>query len=484
MRREPGSVLKGQVTTSYPARATNTAPVGFQSAVSASGSGILQGFAVLLIVIHMARPFDVVLTGFHIPMIVCGLSVLAAFACNGLSGVNSPVGRILAAFVVWSLLVSPFSMYRRGSAVYEWGYFALDFVLVLVVAGAPSTLKQLTNLISVLAISTTLSIIWFSRGGGAADGVRVSGVGEWGNAGDFALTAGFLLPFCVLAAMLIKNKGVKYVVLTAWTLFLLRTTVATATRSALIGFACVAIVLLLRVSMMKRVGIVIAGVVAATVVVATIPGEALDRLGTMSAAIGLTDASPAETGEAMGSATERKELQMDALKAIGDNPLVGVGPGQFPNYRYTYFLDAAGRHKRWFPAHNTYLQVAAECGVIGGVLYFLFIGSIFLTINRVRRLSLPGSHPQWQLVNRIALCLELSLIFFAVCAAFLNCQTYAHQFIVAGMAIALERLTKLELTRASQNNIAASRTFKAPTLFRPGAHPRKAVALPSIRANN
>ena len=481
-------MLKGQVTTSYPARAASKVPVGFQSAVPASGSKVLQAFAALLIVIHMARPFDVVLTGFHIPLVMCGLAAIAAFTCGGFSGVKSPVGRMLTAFVVWSLLVSPFSVYRRGSAVYEWGYCALYFVLVLVVAGAPSPLKQLTNLISILAIGTTLSIIWFSRGGAPDGGSRVSGVGEWGNAGDFALTAGFLLPFCVFTAMLINNKGVKYIVLTAWTLFILRTTVATATRSAMIGFACVAIVLLLRVSMMKRVGIVIAGVVAAAVVVATIPGEALNRLSTMSAAIGLTDASPAETGEAMGSAAERKELQMDALKAIGDNFLVGVGPGQFPNYRYTHFLDAAGRHKRWFPAHNTYLQVAAECGFLGGLLYIFFLAGIFLTIYKIRRLNRPGSHPQWLLVNRIALCLELSLVFFAVCAAFLNCQTYAHQFIVAGMAIALERLTKAAIAQASQTPVADPKTFGAPPVFRSGGRPgiraRKSVALPSSRAFN
>ena len=482
------TVLKEQLPPSYPARVINTLPPLLDDTVRASGSKVLQIFAILLIVIHMARPFDLVLTGFHIPMVVCGLAVIATLLCGGLSGVNTPVGRTLTAFFIWSLAVSPFSVWKGGSARYDAQYFALNVVLVLVLAGAPSSLQQLTRLISVLAISSTLSVMWISRGGRAEDGGRVSGAGEWGNAGDFALTAGFLLPFCVFVAMRIKNNGLKYIFLTVWALFMLRTTVATATRSAILGFGCVAIVLLLRVNMMKRAGIFLASVIAAAIVLATLPGQTLGRLGTLSAAIGLTEGSEtgqsAKTSEAMASAAERKELQRDALKVIGDNPVVGVGPGQFPNYRYTKMLDAAGRHKRWFPAHNTYLQIAAECGVPGGLLYILFIGSIFLTIRRARRLNLPGSHPQWQLVNQIALCLELSLVFFAFCAAFLNCQAYTHQFIVAGMAVALERLTKNEVARTVRADAGKHRSFGAPRVFRSSRNPKGGLLPSRTRAFN
>jgi O-antigen ligase len=460
------TVLKAQITTSYPLRTANTAPTRLESAVGTRGSNVLQTLAALLIVIHMARPFDVVLKGFHIPMMVCGLAVIAAFICRGLNGINTAIGKTLTAFLVWNVLVTPFSIWKGGSARYDWQYFGLMYVLVLVLAGAPSSIKQLIRLIWILAVSSTISIVWFSRGGGAADGGRVYGGGEWGNAGDFALTAGFLLPFCIFTARLIKNQIVKYIVVSAWALFMLRTMAATATRSAILGLGCVAVVLLFRVNMLKRVGIVLAGVIATAIVVATIPGQTLERIGTLTAVVGLTEESEtgqaAKTSEAMTSAAERKELQMDALKTIRDNFLVGVGPGQFAFYRFTHFFDRAGRNKHWFPPHNTYLQIAAECGIPGGLLYILFIGSIFLTIHRVRRLNRPGSHPRWQLVNQIALCLEVSLVFFAFCAAFLNCQTYAHQFIIAGMAIALERLTRMEIAQTPTAESRALPTFGPP----------------------
>jgi O-antigen ligase len=49
-----------------------------------------------------------------------------------------------------------------------------------------------------------------------------------------------------------------------------------------------------------------------------------------------------------------------------ENPLTGIGAGQFQNY------GPPGQAKKWRVTHNAYLQVAAELGVFG-VAFFLFI---------------------------------------------------------------------------------------------------------------
>ena len=46
-------------------------------------------------------------------------------------------------------------------------------------------------------------------------------------------------------------------------------------------------------------------------------------------------------------------------EAFKHNPLFGIGAGQFVNY------NPDGRQEAWRETHNTFLQVAAELGLVG-----------------------------------------------------------------------------------------------------------------------
>jgi len=69
-------------------------------------------------------------------------------------------------------------------------------------------------------------------------------------------------------------------------------------------------------------------------------------------------------GLAQAALSERRiELWSDALQIIVDRPLFGVGAGRFDEESTVARSDPDARH-----AHHEYLQLAAETGVVGGLL--------------------------------------------------------------------------------------------------------------------
>lgn len=76
------------------------------------------------------------------------------------------------------------------------------------------------------------------------------------------------------------------------------------------------------------------------------------------------------------SVTERFLMWRSALNAIADNPLTGVGLGNYETaYQERYILDAAKERSQGH-AHNVYLQFWAETGLPGAALFCALFGYI------------------------------------------------------------------------------------------------------------
>jgi O-antigen ligase len=415
---------------------------------AAGGSSVLTGFAALLIVILMARPFDVILVGLHIPMVICGAAIIAVGFTGGLRGLNTRTGRLIAAYVFWMLVVSPFSMWKGGSVQYVKSFALLLVVLFLAVAESPKNLSATKKLMQVLGYSVTLAAVVFAAMGkgkaeaNPAEAYRSGGLGMFGNEGEFALLIGFVLPFWVFTASTIKNKVLRLALMGGGSIYLLWLLVMTGTRSALLAMIPVCILLLVRLPMSKRLMLVGVGVVFCIAIIGTAPRKVLDRLATLSTTVpdGNDLRGDAGASEAVASTAERKQLFRDALETIARNPVMGVGPGNFADYRYSV-LGKEGIRKTWFPAHDTYMQIGAESGVPGALLYIAMVLSVFTALHIVRKRIRPGD-PQAELLNQMTLCLQSALLFYAIMSAFQNCDRYPHLFVLAGFATALERLTK------------------------------------------
>jgi hypothetical protein len=85
-----------------------------------------------------------------------------------------------------------------------------------------------------------------------------------------------------------------------------------------------------------------------------------------------------------GSADARKTLMRESLQAYLENPVIGVGAGEFKDWNNNRRIES------WHEAHNVWLQVAAELGTVGLAVY------LFLVLRGTDRgLSDAASAPAW-----------------------------------------------------------------------------------------
>ncbi|MDP5030747.1 MAG: O-antigen ligase family protein [Paraglaciecola sp.] len=127
------------------------------------------------------------------------------------------------------------------------------------------------------------------------------------------------------------------------------------------------------------------------------------------------------------SARGRLWAWWDGLEMLRANPIFGVGGGNFTEY-----------HQR--VAHNTYIQLIAELGSVG---YLIWITMLFLTMimgyQCVRKLRLaPVAEMNNKLRSELKLSATLfySLTAFCLTAFFLSRDRFIIFYIVLGMAVA------------------------------------------------
>jgi O-antigen ligase len=82
----------------------------------------------------------------------------------------------------------------------------------------------------------------------------------------------------------------------------------------------------------------------------------------------------------VGSGTGRLDLWHIGWRMVEQNPVQGVGAGNYPVSSVHYLLEPGAIERSDFfvgvpkVAHNTYLQLWAELGLVGLILYLLIVG--------------------------------------------------------------------------------------------------------------
>jgi O-antigen ligase len=139
---------------------------------------------------------------------------------------------------------------------------------------------------------------------------------------------------------------------------------------------------------------------------------------------------PAQThataGLDRGTAAERLELWSAGWQMAMDQPLTGVGPGNYPAALGIYLPG-----KGLLAAHSNYMQMLAEAGFVGLALYLAFFWGVLLMLDRTRR-TRPS---QWQ--RSSAQMLQLALVAYLIGGIFNSRQDFVLAYILAGWALAL-----------------------------------------------
>ncbi len=121
------------------------------------------------------------------------------------------------------------------------------------------------------------------------------------------------------------------------------------------------------------------------------------------------------------SAMARFRAWQTALEMIRDNPLLGVGYARFQQNYMTYSplaREDPALVGRAHVAHNSYLQIWAECGTPTFLLYLTLILLSFVELARIRRQAQRRYHASW--ILSYANMFEASMLVFVVGSMFLN----------------------------------------------------------------
>jgi O-antigen ligase len=273
------------------------------------------------------------------------------------------------------LITAPFSIWFGGAvSVFTDMYLkvALVYLLAVNVLISPKRIERLTWLL-VLALGYLAfrAVFDYARGVNLiARGTRVQGAvgGLMQNPNDLALHMVVFLPLAVFMAMR-PGSTVKRLVAAAAGACMLGAIVASGSRGGFLGFAAMLVVLGVFAAR-QRPAVVVAGVLAMICALPLVPDQYWRRIAS------ITDSSKDD----YSSSEARRNLFSEAIDAFVENPITGVGAGQFTSYKPQTRLQA------WSETHNIWLQVASELGIFGLAVFGFLVARAFGAVWQTRRL--------------------------------------------------------------------------------------------------
>jgi probable O-glycosylation ligase (exosortase A-associated) len=282
-----------------------------------------------------------------------------------------------------------------------WSGFGKVVLVAVLTTGLVRTRERWRLLLLVTACSLGLLGLKYGVHGLLRGGARFDhGPGGFlHDNNDFALALNMALPLLVGIATVERQRALR---IAAWGMAgcSLLTVVFTFSRGGLLTLAVVGLLLVLRARHRLRAVAVLgcAALVFFTYFAsASFRSEYTERTQSIS------------TYEEDSSAVGRLQAWTTSWRVFLDYPVTGVGPN---NLRLVYQRYAPAGVTR--VSHNTYLQLLAENGLPG---FLLFAALIAATLLQQQRLTRRGE-PEW--VQVYARMLQISLLGFLVGATFLN----------------------------------------------------------------
>ena len=207
--------------------------------------------------------------------------------------------------------------------------------------------------------------------------------GPIGEQNRYAQTLLVLLPLAVALMRIERRRAMQALAGVAGGLILVGTLLTFSRGAAIAVAGMIVIGLLLRFLSLKRVIAIAVIVLAGSVVLAP---AYFNRVATLA---NLVDVVSDGGAEADGALTGRAALNLAAWRTFVEHPVVGVGPNVFAErFSARYASDTGIRHfgsASSFPAHNLYLGIAADLGLLGLSMFFGIVVVTAVGLWRHRR---------------------------------------------------------------------------------------------------
>jgi O-antigen ligase len=354
---------------------------------------------------------------------------------NALRGLQRPIGRWWAAFLVLLLLATPFSVWRSGSAMMLFNYIPRNYLTFFYISAFVTSLKQCRSLMYVNVVGAVvllLTCLKFGGASGAEDGrFAVPGSLFYANANELGLA---LLLGVTSFLFLVSQRGVASRILgAAGILFCVLYALKTGSRGCLLAAIAMFGMIFWFGRNKLMTAVFVLPVVA--IVLLFLPSATLHRLLLFGTNPGELEAHSDEDVAAIGSQMQRQELFKKSLSLTFRHPLLGVGPDEFA---VAAAGDAAkqGVHSAWLGTHNSYTQVSSECGIPAFICYCAVLALCFRTNWRLYRWS--RDNPVLKDVTNLSFCLLAGTLVYAVSTFFFHIAYSGGLPTLAGFTLALQ----------------------------------------------
>jgi O-antigen ligase len=140
----------------------------------------------------------------------------------------------------------------------------------------------------------------------------------------------------------------------------------------------------------------------------------------------------------------REDLWKAALQVAGDHPVIGVGAGNFPLVEPGYAFSNVSLKRvdlvvKPEVAHNTYLHLLAEYGVVGLSLFFAIVGGCLALAFRAFRSFMRTGERELEVLTRFAMVATVAIL---VAFTFLTAQYKKQLWLLLGLSAALSAIAE------------------------------------------
>jgi putative inorganic carbon (hco3(-)) transporter len=332
-------------------------------------------------------------------------------------GATTRLGGLL---LFWMILSVPSALRLGNSFDVVFDNFIKTALMSFVVAASVRTIRDVERLalVYLLGAVTYAAVVLTRFDLGSGDAWRLGHLYYY-DANDFATYTVTAMPL----AIYFLHAGRRIVVrlfAAAGLVVLTLGFVWSGSRGGFIALAAVAIFVVLRFSAIALGWRLFALALVAVVLLTTASNQYWQQMGTIA-----SDADYNHTAE-----SGRLQIWRRGIGYMVDNPVLGLGPGNFQTAEGTLSPFAErqqyGVGVRWNAPHNSFVQIGAELGFPGLALFIALIASAFCALRRAGDLS-PA--------------LTASLLGFVVGSFFLSLAYAEMLYTLLAFAVALRKVT-------------------------------------------
>jgi len=360
----------------------------------------------------------------------------------------SPAGFlfVLIALVAWAALSAVWAE-DTGAAIDSATRYLPNAMLFLIVFAGVRTREQFLWVLGSLVAGAVVAALYGIVAGAPTDDPTRVGIGNANETAASLVAGGTLaaaLAFAVTGKPVLRLLTTIAVPLCVFAVFL------TLSRGGLVALAASLVAAVFMAG--RRRGVVLtlafAAVIAAVVYFGAFASvEARDRILELEGGTGRTD------------------IWTVGWRMVEDQPLRGVGAGNFPIASIHYLLEPGALLRDDFivdnpkVAHNTYLNVLAELGVVGLALFLAVIAFSLWCAARALGVASQAGDRQLDVLARAMIVVLVGLL----AADFFGSRQYSKQlWLLLSLCPALLAISRAELAARRGSGAAAAGALPAP----------------------